>query len=59
MSGQLHALAVLHPRKSAPTVPTEYRLGGTQSQSGRFGEETISFPYRKSNHDSSEVHPVV
>jgi hypothetical protein len=39
VSGQLHAPAVLPPEKE-PLVP----IGGSQSRSGRGGEENISQP---------------
>jgi len=41
VSGQLHALAALPPWKS-PWYPLDRRLGGSQSRSGRGGEEKNS-----------------
>jgi hypothetical protein len=38
MSGQLHAPAAL-PQGKSPCYPLAKRLGGTQSRSGRGGEE--------------------
>jgi hypothetical protein len=38
MSGQFHASAALPPGKKPP-VPMDRRLYGTQSRSGRGGEE--------------------
>jgi hypothetical protein len=44
VSGQLHAAAVLPPRKATP-LPIGYRkLGGPQSRSGQHGEEKILDP---------------
>jgi hypothetical protein len=43
MSGQLHAPAALLPRKNI-WYPLDRRLGGTQSRSGRGGEEKNSQP---------------
>jgi hypothetical protein len=43
VSGQLHAPAGLHQRKS-PWYPFDRRLGGPKSQSGRGGDEKISPP---------------
>jgi hypothetical protein len=43
VSGQLHALAIL-PSGKEPLVPNNRKLGGTQSQSGRGGEEKNSQP---------------
>jgi hypothetical protein len=41
VSGQLHALVALPPRKS-PWYPLDRRLGRPQSRSGRGGEEKNS-----------------
>jgi hypothetical protein len=43
VSGQLHALAAL-PMGKEPVVPTDCRLGGPRSWSGRYGEEKILAP---------------
>jgi hypothetical protein len=43
VSGQLHALAALPPGKE-PWYPLDRRLGGSQSRSGRGGEEKNSQP---------------
>jgi hypothetical protein len=43
VSGQLHAPAALLPGKE-PLYPLDRRLGGTQSRSGRSGEEKNSQP---------------
>jgi hypothetical protein len=43
VSGQIHAPAILPPGKE-PLYPLDRRLGGPQSQSGRFGEEKIIDP---------------
>jgi hypothetical protein len=44
--GQLHAPAAL-PRGKSPRYPLDRRLGGAQSQSGRFGEEKNLDPIGK------------
>jgi hypothetical protein len=46
----------LYPRGKSPRYPMDRRLGGPQSRSGRFGEN--SWPYRDSNSDPSVVQPV-
>jgi hypothetical protein len=43
VSDQLHAPAAFPPRKE-PWYPLDRRLGGTQSRSGRGGEEKNSQP---------------
>jgi hypothetical protein len=43
MNGQLHALAALSKEKELPYT-LHRRLGGPQSQSGRFGEERNIWP---------------
>jgi hypothetical protein len=44
-SGQRHATAALPPQKKSPVpYPLDSRLGGTQSRSGRGGEEKNSQP---------------
>jgi hypothetical protein len=49
VSGQLHAPATLLPGKK-PRHPLDRRLGGSQSRSGRGGEEKNSpFPCKESN----------
>jgi hypothetical protein len=48
----------LYPRGKSPRYPLDRRLGGPQSQSGRFGEMKILDPHRDSNSDSSVVQPV-
>jgi hypothetical protein len=45
VSGQLHAPAALLPRKG-PWYPLDRKLGGSQSRSGRGGEEKNSQPPR-------------
>jgi len=44
VSGQLQSPAALHPRERAAWYPLDRRLGGTQSCSGRGGEEKNSQP---------------
>jgi hypothetical protein len=56
-TGQLHAPVVLQPGKQ-PRYPLYRRLGGSQSRSGRSGEEKISYPYQESNPESSVVQSV-
>jgi hypothetical protein len=56
VSGRLHTPAALPRRKSA-RYPLRRRLGGTQSRSGRRGENCLL--YRNSNSDPSVVQPVV
>jgi hypothetical protein len=48
MNGQLHAPAALPPEKS-PWYPLDRSLGGSQSRSGRGGEEKNSRSRRESN----------
>jgi hypothetical protein len=48
--GQLHTRS-LYPRRKGLRYPLDRRLGGSQSQSGRGGEENISSPRRESNPD--------
>jgi hypothetical protein len=55
VSGQPHAPAAL-PRRKSPWYPLDRRLGGSQSRSGRSGEN--SWPYRGSNSDLSVVQPL-
>jgi hypothetical protein len=43
VSGQLHAPAAL-PQGNHPRYPLDRRLSGSQSLSGRFGEETNLAP---------------
>jgi hypothetical protein len=43
VSGQLHAPATL-PQGKSPWYTLERRMGGTQSRSGRSGEEKNSQP---------------
>jgi hypothetical protein len=43
VSGQLHAPATL-PRGKSPPYPLDRKLGGSQSRSGRDGEEKNSQP---------------
>jgi hypothetical protein len=43
VGGQLHAPAAL-PQGKSPWYPLDRRLGGTQSRSGRDGEEKNSQP---------------
>jgi hypothetical protein len=43
VSGQLHSTAALFPGKE-PMVPIGWGLGGSQSRSGRRGEEKNSQP---------------
>lgn len=50
ISGQLQAAAALTRHV------LNRRLGAPRSQSGRFGKQkNVSHPYKKSNHDSSDV----
>jgi hypothetical protein len=44
VSGQLHAPAALPSWKKSPWYPLDRRLGGSQSLSGRGGEEKNSQP---------------
>jgi hypothetical protein len=53
VSGQLHVPAALLPGEKSP-VTIGWRLGGSQSQSGRDGKEKTSCPCR----ESSVGHPV-
>jgi hypothetical protein len=46
--GQLHALAVLPPRKE-PWYPLNRRLGGPQSWSGSYQEQKHFLPRQDSN----------
>jgi hypothetical protein len=48
----------LYPRGKSPRYPLDRRLGGTQSRSGRFGEQNILWPCQDSNSDPSIVQPV-
>jgi hypothetical protein len=46
----------LYPRGKSPQYPSDRRLGGPQSRSGQFGEN--SWPYRDSNSHPSVVQPI-
>jgi hypothetical protein len=56
-SVQFHASTAL-PQGKSPRYPLDRRLGGTQSSSGRGGEETIPNPRRESNPRTPIVQPV-
>jgi hypothetical protein len=58
VSDQFHAPTALPPGKEPPWYPLDRRLGGTQSRSGRGGEEKIPSPRRESNPRTPVVHPV-
>jgi hypothetical protein len=48
-------LLLLNLRGNNPWYHLYGRLGGTQSQSGRYGEEKNPYPYRELNPDSSVI----
>jgi hypothetical protein len=48
VSGEFHAPAALPPGEE-PSVPLDRRLDGSQSRSGRGGEEEDTSPCRESN----------
>jgi hypothetical protein len=57
VSGQLHTPATL-PQGKRPWYPLYSRLGGTQSHSGRSGEEKNSQPRQESNPRTLIFQPV-
>jgi hypothetical protein len=56
MNNQIHALGTV-PRGKSLRYQLDRRFSGSQSRSGRFGEQN-SYPYRDWNSDPSVVQPV-